>query len=60
MPSGFSNLGSLKAIWIGMESVISKTNAKLGSLEGEFGAEDSHEKIYNNIYKRMYFYKWLW
>ena len=43
-----------------MENTVGRVNAKLGDLEDEFGAEDSHEMIYNNIYKRMYFYKRLW
>ena len=43
-----------------MENIVGKANAKLGSLEDEFGAEDSHEKIYNNIYRHMYSYKRLW
>ena len=57
MPSGFSNLGLLKAIGVGMENIVGRVNAKLGDLEDEIGAEDSHEMIYNNIYRCMYFYK---
>ena len=54
MPSAFSNFGLLRTIGIDTKHKVGSGNVRLIVIENEI-SDDTHEMIYKNIYKRMYF-----